>query len=104
MKPGDRWYALVLIEDFTPTAVLMFPQDLTQICMALGEAHPDQVTSLQLTRRNAAAICDDPGGFELLGMRIWLPPFLGGRAAGEEDSTGLSRLSRSGAKLDLDSL
>lgn len=82
MKPGDRWYALVLIEDFTPTAVLMFPQDLTQICMALGKAHPDQVTSLQLTRRNAAAICDDPGGFELLGMRIWLPPFLGGRALG----------------------
>lgn len=87
-RPEARWYALVLVEDFSSTGVLMFPQDLTRICAALRKTHPGQASSLQLTRRNATAIRDAPRRFEDLGMRIWVPPFPGESGPMEEAHTG----------------
>ncbi len=87
-RAGVWWYALVLVEDFAPIGVLMFPQDLTEICSALRKRHPVQTTTLQLTRRDATAILDDPSRFEDLGMRIWLPPFPGDSGPTEEPDLG----------------
>ncbi|MEU6654785.1 hypothetical protein ABZ904_36575 [Streptomyces sp. NPDC046900] len=74
--PGVGWYVLVVYEAFAVTGVLAFPPDLTEICSALGKRHPDQATSLQLTRRNWWTIRDNADAYRQLGMRIWVPPFL----------------------------
>ena len=72
--PAVRWYALVLIEDFTVAGVLAFPPDLSTVCAALNKWHPRQDSELQFTRLNWVAIRDDPERFRALGMRLWLPP------------------------------
>lgn len=72
--PGVDRYALVLFEAFTVTGVVMFPPDLTAICDALGKRHGERDVTLQFTRRNWSAICDDPDRFRALSVRIWLPP------------------------------
>jgi hypothetical protein len=73
--PGVELYALVVFEAFSVAGVLVYSTTgLTQICAALGKRHPRQDEELQFTRRNFAAIREDPVRFRQLGMRVWLPP------------------------------
>ncbi len=74
--PGVELYALVLFEAFAVVGVLVFPtSNLAAICAGLAKRHPRQEETLQFTRRNFCAIRDDPGRFQELRMRVWLPPF-----------------------------
>lgn len=79
VRSGDGFdlCALVLYESLKPTAVLVFPRDLTAISTALGKRHPGQDSTLQLTRRNYLFIRENAGRFRLLGMQVWLPPWDG---------------------------
>lgn len=81
LVPGVDLYALVIIEDLQVSAILVFPNELTLIGRALGKRHPNQSSSLQLTRRDFNKIILERGAMEALGMRIWTPED-GGDAAG----------------------
>jgi hypothetical protein len=73
--PGVALYALVLLEAFAVTGVVVFPTDnLGSGCAALAKRHPDQDEQLQFTRRNWWAIRDNPDRFRALGIRICAPP------------------------------
>ena len=75
---GADWYAVVLVEDFAVTGVLMFPtKRLSPIRARLGKRGPVALDSgWDLTRVNWVTIRDDPDRFRELGMRVFLPPDL----------------------------
>lgn len=69
--PGVDRYALVVFDAFVPQAVIVFPNDLTAVCKALGKKHPDQDRVLQFTQANYWAITRDPDGFNALGVETF---------------------------------
>lgn len=73
---GADWYAVVLIEDFVVTGVLMFPTGgLSPIGTALGKRGAGALDDgWDLTRVNWVSIRDDASRFRALGMRVLLPP------------------------------
>ena len=72
---GVDFYALVIVEALEPVAVICFPRDgLHAVCHKLGNRHPDQGTTLQLTQRNEKTLLADRAGFRELGIRTWLGP------------------------------
>jgi hypothetical protein len=73
---GADWYAIVLIEDFAVTGVLMFPcSGLAPIGAALNKRGALALEAgWDLTRVNWVAIRDQPDRFRALGMRVLLPP------------------------------
>jgi hypothetical protein len=69
----DR-YALVVFEDFDPTAVLVFPREaMGAICAMLGKRHPNQVRVLQLTQRNYRQFLIERERFEQVGLKLLHP-------------------------------
>ena len=68
----DR-YALVVFEDLTVSAVLVFPADLTMVGTHLGKRHGDQETTLQLTRRDFSRLITDRAAAQAAGVRVWTP-------------------------------
>jgi len=69
--PGVDRYALVIFEAFVPVAVLVFPNDLTAVCAAIGKRHPDQDRVLQFTQANYRAIINNPERFRQLDVQIF---------------------------------
>lgn len=68
----DR-YALVVLEDLTVSAVLVFPGDLTRVGVLLDKRHGDQATTLQFTRRDFVRLLADRTGAAAVGVRVWTP-------------------------------
>lgn len=69
------WYALVVIEDFAVSGVVVFPTErLVQVAAALGKRHGNTDNTLQFTRANWVSIRDDPALYRRLGCRVLLPP------------------------------
>ena len=68
----DR-YALVVLEDFTISAVLVFPADLTAVGALLGKRHGAQGTSLQFTRRDFRHLVKDRSAARTAGVMVWTP-------------------------------
>ncbi|KGM11696.1 hypothetical protein N868_07825 [Cellulomonas carbonis T26] len=73
----DR-YALVILEDLTVSAVLVFPGDLTRVGTLLGKRHGDQAATLQLTRQDFIHLMADRAGAATAGVQIWTPSELQG--------------------------
>lgn len=64
-------YAIVFFVDLVPTSVAIFSsQRLAEVARALGKRHPNQDTTLQLTKRNLEAIFADADTFKALGLRL----------------------------------
>ena len=89
MNPSEQWingheicvnegmdsYAIVIFEAFLPKAVIIFPaRNLKAVGNALGKRHKNLDTTLQFTRANYRAICNDVSKFSNLGVRLYLPP------------------------------
>jgi hypothetical protein len=68
----DR-YALVVFEDLTVSAVLVFPTDLALVSAHLGKRHGDQGTTLQLTRRDFSRLVTDRAAAQAAGVQVWTP-------------------------------
>ncbi len=88
-NPADSWvnehyihvsdgmdsYAIVIFEALLPQAVVMFPaRNLAAVGNRLYKRHGDLDTTLQFTRANYCQICNDPDGFKVLGVRLYLHP------------------------------
>lgn len=55
----DR-YAVVIVEDLAPTAVLVFSKGtIGRVCRLLQKRHPNQESTLQLTRANVEFLRDN---------------------------------------------
>jgi hypothetical protein len=68
-------YALVLVEDLDPRAILVFGREsIAVVGRRLGKRHPDQDRSLQLTRSNVLALLADGSRFRDLGVRVAVAP------------------------------
>ena len=68
-------YAIVFYESLLPVSIVMLPaRGLAPICAALGKRHPNQDTTLQLTRTNYVRLIGEPRTFRPLGVRVWLAP------------------------------
>ena len=64
-------YAIVIFEDLAPTLVLVFSRrGLGDVCRLLRKRHPDQDSTLQLTRRNVVALADRAAEFAAYGVRV----------------------------------
>lgn len=75
----DR-YALVVLEDLTVSAVLVFPGDLSRVGALLDKRHADQATTLQFTRRDFVRLLADRAGTAAVGVQVWTPAELERRA------------------------
>mgnify|MGYP001488444613 CR=1 FL=1 len=65
------WYALAVFEAFELVAVVCLPRHaMPTVCQRLGKRHPDQSTSLQLTRANFRRLLAERPTFERLGLRF----------------------------------
>jgi len=69
---ADR-YALVILEDLTVSAVVVFPTDLSRAGVHLGKRHGDQATTLQITRQDFIRLLADRAGAAAAGVQIWTP-------------------------------
>lgn len=68
-------YAVVFYESLLPVSVVMFDaRRLAEVCQALGKRHPNQDTTLQLTRANYLRLTREPAIFRPLGVRVWTAP------------------------------
>jgi hypothetical protein len=68
-------YAIVFYESLLPVSVILLPaRRLVEVGLALGKRHPDQDTTLQLTRANYVRLIREPGVFRPLGVRTWRAP------------------------------
>lgn len=66
----DR-YAVVLVEDLAPTLVLIFTRaTIGRVCRLLQKRHPDQDSTLQLTRANVDLLRDNAHIVAQLGVQI----------------------------------
>lgn len=65
-------YAIVFFEALLPVSVIVFPVDrLEAIGGELGKRHPNQATTLQLTRVNYRRLLADSESFAALGVRLF---------------------------------
>jgi len=65
-------YAIVFFEGLLPVSVIIFPADrLETIGAELGKKHPNQATTLQLTRVNYRRLVAEPDRFAQLGVRTF---------------------------------
>jgi len=73
---GADWYAVVVLENFVVSGVLMFPTDrLDVLGVALGKRGKMPLADgWDLTRTSWLRIRDEPDTFRRLGMRVLLPP------------------------------
>jgi hypothetical protein len=68
-------YAIVFFESLLPVSAVLLPaRRLADVCAALGKRHPQQDTTLQLTRANYIRIISEPAVFRPLGARTWRAP------------------------------
>lgn len=68
-------YAIVFYESLLPVSVVLLPvRGLEAVCAALGKRHPNQDTTLQLTRVNYVRLLNEPAVFRPLGVRAWTAP------------------------------
>ena len=68
-------YAIVFYESLLPVSVVLLPaRGLADIGAALGKRHPNQHTTLQLTRSNYVRLVGEPAVFRPLGVRAWRGP------------------------------
>lgn len=68
-------YAIVFYEALLPVAAIVFAaRRISGVCEALGKRHPNQETTIQVTRRNFRAIVTEPAKFAPLGVRVYLEP------------------------------
>jgi hypothetical protein len=68
-------YAIVFYESLLPVSVLLLPaRRLTDVGRALGKRHPNQDTTLQLTRVNYVRLLNERAAFRALGVRAWRAP------------------------------
>ena len=64
-------YALVVFIGLELQAVLVFKREtIGQVCNLLGKKHPNQHTSLQLTKRNYDRILAEPAKFASVGLEV----------------------------------
>ncbi len=65
-------YALVIFEDFTPQAVLVFPRETVgQVTRLLKKRHAHLEATLQFTKRNYQAILAASSEFAELGVEVY---------------------------------
>jgi hypothetical protein len=65
-------YAIVFFEALLPVNAIVFPTDrLEAIGAELGKKHPNQATTLQLTRVNSRRLLAEPDRFAQLGVRTF---------------------------------
>lgn len=65
-------YGIVFFEGLLPVSVIIFPTDrLEPIGAALGKKHPNQTTTLQLTRGNYRQLISERDRFAQLGVRTF---------------------------------
>jgi hypothetical protein len=65
-------YAILFFEALLPVTAIVFPCDrLAEITAALGKRHPNQETTLQLTRVNYRQLVSESGRFADLGVRLF---------------------------------
>lgn len=65
-------YAIVFFEGLLPVSVIAFPTDrLEAVGAALGKKHPNQSTTLQLTRVNYRRLMAEADHFAQLGVRTF---------------------------------
>lgn len=65
-------YAIVFFEALLPVTVIIFPCDrLSEIGRVLGKKHPEQHTTLQLTRVNYRQLVSERDRFAGLGVRLF---------------------------------
>lgn len=68
-------YSIVFYESLLPVSVVLLPaRGLAAVCAALGKGHPNQDTTLQLTRANYLRLLNEPAAFRPLGVRVWTAP------------------------------
>lgn len=73
-EPMDA-YAIVFFESLLPVSVVMLPaRGLGKVAAALAKRHPDQETTLQLTRSNYVRLISELSVFRPLGVRAWRAP------------------------------
>lgn len=72
MDGVDR-YALVVLEDLTVSAVIVFPPDLTGVGSLLRKRHGRQSTTLQFTRQDFVRLMADRPGSAAAGVQVWTP-------------------------------
>lgn len=69
---GCDLYALLIVEDLEPTALLIFEKEgLARVCARLGKRHGNQDTTLQLYQANVRAIAAARRDFEPLGAHYF---------------------------------
>jgi hypothetical protein len=74
-SPDVDDYVLVIFEDLRLRAMLKFTREgLEQVCMALKKRHPNQRTTLQLTRANVVALLRDQDRFAEFGVTCFTFP------------------------------
>lgn len=67
-------YAVVFYESLVPVSVILIPaRRLAEIGSILGKRHPNQDSTLQLTRPNYVRLIGEPA-FRSLGVRAWRAP------------------------------
>jgi hypothetical protein len=65
-------YAIIFFEALLPVSVIIFPCDrLLEIAAALRKKHPNQKTTLQLTRVNYRQLLAESDRFSELGVRLF---------------------------------
>lgn len=68
-------YAIVFYESLLPVSVVLLPaRRLAEIGLALAKRHPNQDSTLQLTRANYVRLIGEPAMFRPLGVRAWQAP------------------------------
>jgi hypothetical protein len=76
VPPDVNWHAVVLMEGFVISVVLVLPADLGARMHGVGQDPPRSNVPLQLGRRNWQTIRTNPEHFRPLGVRVLLPPFV----------------------------
>ena len=70
-RGGCDRYAVLIVEALDAKALVVFSREgLADVCSALGKRHPNQDTTLQLTRANYLAIASSPDRFQSLGVTL----------------------------------
>lgn len=65
-------YAIVFFEALLPISAIVFPRvGLSAIAAALGKKHPNQETTLQLTRANYRRLLAERDRFAALGVHAF---------------------------------